>query len=110
MTAKPLIDHRIYTIKPRRMAQFLDVFDRLAMPVEIRHFGPPIGFYVSDTGMLNQVVHLWAFESLADLEARRDRRDQDPEWPAYIKASVDLIDAQENRFIRAVPLKSLEGL
>ena len=33
MSPKPLVDHRIYTIKLRKMAEFLDVFDRLAMPV-----------------------------------------------------------------------------
>ena len=30
---KPLVDHRIYTIRLRRMGEFIEVFDRLAMPV-----------------------------------------------------------------------------
>ncbi|HVR48950.1 MAG TPA: NIPSNAP family protein, partial [Pseudorhodoferax sp.] len=31
--SKPLVDHRIYTIALRRMPEFVEVFQRLAMPV-----------------------------------------------------------------------------
>ncbi len=112
MTAdtRPMIDLRTYTIRPRGMAEFLDVFDRLAMPVQLRHLGPPLAFFVSDIGPLNQVVHLWAYDSLADYDARRTARDVDPDWPAYLKASGHLILAQENRFVRRVEFPSLAGL
>ena len=30
---KPLVDHRIYAIRLRKMPEFLDVFNRLAMPI-----------------------------------------------------------------------------
>ena len=33
MSTRPLIDHRIYTIALRKMPEFLEVFNRLAMPV-----------------------------------------------------------------------------
>lgn len=104
---RPLVDLRTYTIQLRRMAEFLDVFDRLAMPVQLRHLGPPVGFYVSDIGPLNQVVHLWAYESLADYDERRTRRDHDPDWPTYLHASGPLIVAQENRLVRTARLGSL---
>ena len=31
--AKPLVDFRVYTIALRKMPEFLEVFDRLAMPI-----------------------------------------------------------------------------
>ena len=74
MSEKTVIDHRIYTIKPRGMAEFLEVFETLAMPVLLRTLGRPLGFYVSDIGPLNQVVHLWGYESLADYDRRRKAR------------------------------------
>ncbi|MBP2232576.1 hypothetical protein J2847_005907 [Azospirillum agricola] len=106
---KPLVDLRVYTIALRRIPDFLEVFDRLAMPVQLRHLGPPIGFYTADIGPLNQVVHLWGYDSLADLEARCAARNADPEWPAYLAASGSLIVAQENRIVRVAPLPSLAG-
>lgn len=101
------MDLRTYTIRPRGMAEFLEVFNRLAMPVQLRHIGPPLGLYTSEIGALNQFVHLWAYESLADMEARAAARNADPDWPAYLGASGHLIMAQENRVIRAAALPSL---
>ena len=107
LVSKPLVDLRTYTIRPRGIAEFLEVFDRLAMPVLLRSVGAPIGFYTSFVGPLNQAVHLWAYESLAEYEARGAKRDSDPEWPAYLSASGHLIIAQENRLLRAANLPSL---
>ena len=50
MHDKSIIDLRTYTIRPRGMPEFLDVFDRLAMPVLLRCLGAPLGFYTSLVG------------------------------------------------------------
>lgn len=104
---KALVDLRVYTIRLRKMAQFLDVFDRLAMPVQLRWLGRPLGIYTSAVGPLNQVVHLWGFDDMGAFEAAHAARDLDPEWPAYLAASADLIVAQETRLIRRAVLPSL---
>jgi hypothetical protein len=62
---------------------------------------------MSDIGALNQVVHLWGYESIGDYDQRRTARDNDPEWPAYLHASAHLIVAQESRIIRRVEFRSL---
>ena len=103
---KPIVDHRIYTIRLRKMAEFIDVFDRLAMPVLLRTLGHPLGFWTTWVGPQNQFVHLWGYDSLADYERRSQARDADPDFPAYLKASEALIEAQETRLIRAVRLAS----
>lgn len=104
---KTIVDLRTYTIRLRGMAEFLDVFDRLAMPVQLRYLDPPLGIYASAIGSLNQVVHLWEFDSMGEFETRHAARDRDPDWPAYLLASAHLITAQENRIIRRVALPSL---
>jgi hypothetical protein len=106
---KKLVDHRIYTIKLRKMPEFLEVFDRLAMPVLLQTLGHPLGFYVSQVGPLNQMVHLWGYDSLADYEARSLARDTHPDFPAYLAATEHLILAQENRLIRWVDMPSMAG-
>lgn len=108
-TTKPLVDHRIYTIALRKMPEFLEVFDRLAMPVLLQTLGHPLGFWVSQVGPLNQFVHLWGYDSLADYETRCQARDTHPEFPAYLAASGHLITAQETRLIRRVALPSMAG-
>ena len=103
---KSIIDHRIYTIALRKMPEFLDVFNRLAMPVLMETLGHPLGFYTSLVGPQNQFVHLWAYDDLADYEQRSRARDAHPAFPAYLAASGHLITAQKTRLIRAVDLPS----
>lgn len=101
---KPLIDHRIYTIALRKMPEFLDVFNRLAMPLLLETLGHPLGFYTSWVGPQNQFVHLWGYDDLADYERRCRARDTHPDFAAYLQASAHLITAQETRLIRAVDM------
>lgn len=110
MNSKALIDHRIYTIALRKMPEFLEVFDRLAMPILLRTLGAPLGFWVSQVGPQNQFVHLWGYDSLADYERRCLARDTHPDFPAYLAASGHLITAQETRLIRRVELPSLRAV
>lgn len=110
MNSKALVDHRIYTIALRKMPEFLEVFDRLAMPILLRTLGAPLGFWVSQVGPQNQFVHLWGYDSLADYERRCLARDTHPDFPAYLAASGHLITAQETRLIRRVELPSLRAV
>lgn len=102
----PIIDHRIYTIRLRKMNEFLEVFDRLAMPILRETLGNPLGFYTSLVGPQNQFVHLRGYESLAEYERRSRLRDTHPDFAAYLKASEPFIVAQETRLIRATTLPS----
>lgn len=102
--SKALVDHRIYTVVPRKMGEFIEVFDRLAMPILLETLGHPLGFWTSLVGPQNQFVHLWGYDSLADYETRCRARDSHPDFPAYLAASGHLIVTQETRLIRAAQL------
>lgn len=101
---KTLVDHRTYTIALRKMPEFLEVFNRLAMPVLMDTLGHPLGFYTSWVGPQNQFTHLWAYDDLADYERRSAARDAHPGFPAYLQASAQLITAQDTRLVRSVSM------
>jgi hypothetical protein len=105
-----IVDLRVYTIRLRKMAEFIEVFDRLAMPVQLKYLGAPLGMFSSAVGPLNQVIHLWGFDDMGEFERRHAARDQDPDWPAYLRASANLITAQENSLIRRIELASLRTI
>ena len=100
-----IVDHRIYTIQPRCMPAFLEVFDTLAMPILRKHLGEPIGFYISTIGILNEVVHLWEYENLEDYEKRSYARDTDPEFQLYLKASEGMVVSQVSQIVKAYEFK-----
>ena len=100
-----IFDHRTYTIKPNRLATFLETYERLAPPLQRKHLGEPYGFFVTHIGSLSRVVHLWQYESLADRELRRDAMEADPAWQAHRRVALEqdtLVDV-ENQILRPVP-------
>ena len=104
MSGKALIDHRIYTIALRKMPEFLEVFNRLAMPVLMQTLGTPLGFYTTWVGPQNQFVHLWGYDDLADYERRCMARDTHPDFAAYLSASGHLIVSQKTCLMRAADM------
>ena len=106
MADKPVVDLRIYTIRPRGMPRYLKLFEELALPLALKYFGEPLGYYVTQIGPLNQVVHLWGFENLADMEQRQAALAGDPGFTKYLTATDGLVIAQEDRIMRTVEFKS----
>ena len=94
-----IIDHRAYTIAHGRNKAYLDLFENEGLPVQLKHLGDLFGFFQTTLGPLNQVVRLWRFESLADMEIRRAARDADPARTAYKKKSAGMLTAQENKIL-----------
>ena len=92
------------------MGEFIEVWDRLAMPILLRTLGSPLGFWTSLVGPQNQFIHCWGYDSLADYEQRCQARDTHPDFPKYLAATEHLIVAQETRLIRRVVLPSLETM
>lgn len=95
-----IVDIRTYNIVPRKMPDYLALFEQYAMPVQRRHVGEPLGYFVVEHGPLHQVVHVWGYESLADLESKRAARDADPDWKDYLARSEGLVVSQENKLAR----------
>jgi hypothetical protein len=100
-----IVEHRTYTLKPLRSGAFLELYERAALPLQKKYLGHLVGFFVSEIGPLNQVVHLWAFDSLAERERRRKAMEQDPDWPLYVDAlrELDVIVHQETKLLKSVP-------
>jgi hypothetical protein len=95
-----IVDVRTYTLIPRRMPKYLELFEKQALPVMRRHGLELMGYYLSQIGPLNQVVHLWRYDSLADMERKRAARDSDPAWGEFLAATEGMVLAQENKVMR----------
>ena len=65
-----------------------------------RHDLELMGYYVSYIGALNQVVHLWRYDSLADMERKRAARDADPAWAEFQSLTEGMIMSQETKVMR----------
>lgn len=73
------------------------------MAVQLRHLPHMVGYYFTEVGTLNRVVHLWAYESLDDRERRRAAMAADPAWQSYLVKIRPLMDLQETRIMKCAP-------
>jgi len=98
-----IVEHRTYTIKALRTGDFLKLYERAALPLQLKYLGHMIGFYVSEIGPLNEVVHLWGFASLAERERRRALMEADPGWAVYRQAlqELDVVVEQSTKMLRS---------
>ena len=95
-----IVDVRTYTLIPRKLAKYLELFEKHALPAMQRHGLELMGYYVSHIGPLNQVVHLWRYDSLADMERKRTARDADPAWGEFLARTEGMILMQYNKVMR----------
>ena len=84
-----LIDHRTYRVKPGTVKPHLEIYEKYGLVPQTRHLGKPVAYMFAETGDLNTIVHMWAYENAADREAKRAAMMADPEWQVYLKANTE---------------------
>jgi len=95
-----IVNIRTYTLVPRMMPKYLKLFEELAMPLMQRHGIELMGYYSSVVGPQNQVVHLWRYDSMADMETKRAARNEDPGWLAFQQQTEGLVMMQEDKIMQ----------
>ncbi len=94
-----IIDCRTYTLRPRVLQEYLKIFEEHGLAVQQRHLNL-IGYYYVETGPLNQIVHMWGYEDMADMEKRRAARNADPDWKKYQSHTEGMVISQETKLLR----------
>jgi hypothetical protein len=84
------IDHRTYTLKPLMTGKWLALYEQYGLPVQQKYLGNLIGFFQTEIGTLNQVVHLWGFDDLNERQRRRAEMAQDPAWHDFMRRNEEL--------------------
>jgi hypothetical protein len=79
-----ILEHRTYTFRPGTVDGWMKKYEAEGLPVQKRHLNRFVGLYVSEIGPLHTTVLMWAYESLADREARRTAMYADPDWQKFI--------------------------
>jgi hypothetical protein len=104
-----IYDLRTYTMVPGRLRAFLTLYEADGLPVQLRHQPNLIGYFVTEIGTQNQVVHLWGYENMADREQRRGALEADPEWVAYRQKSAlaGNVQHQENKILKSAPFSPI---
>ena len=99
-----LLDIRTYTCRPGTLNAHLELYEKLGKAPQTRCLGAPLAYLTVETPNPNQYIHIWAYESAADREAKRAVMWADEEWLAYTRESAKLgaLEKQENTLATTV--------
>ena len=96
-----IVEMREYTLHPGKVPEYLQLYEREGLAIQREILGHLVGYYATDIGpSVNQVVHLWAYESFQDRDERRGRLLAHPGWQSYVQKVRPLILEQQNRIMR----------
>ena len=103
------IEIRTYRLRNGTIPAYLAAVAE-GIAIQRRHLGTLLGYYASEIGPINQIVHIWAFASLDDRDAHRTRLNADPEWIAFLPRIRDLIEAADTKFMKPAPFSPVPTL
>jgi hypothetical protein len=94
-----IVDHRTYELQPGRLRDFLALYEKEGLPVQLKHLGNLVGYYSTEVGNVNEIVHMWGYADLADRTKRRAAMAADPAWQAYLQKSREFMKTMNNKIL-----------
>jgi hypothetical protein len=94
---------RIYTLRPGAMARYLELAEKVAVPIRGDRHGELLGFWAGEVGAPNSVFNLWRHESVASRQIVREALQALPAWREdYLQPVRPLMQRQLVRFMDVV--------
>lgn len=105
------IEQRTYVLHTgAKLTDFLEAYESIGLPVQKRVLGGFLGYFTSDIGTLNQVMHLWAYNSLDERDRRRTELHQDAEWLRCLEIIRPMIMTMENTIYKPTSFSPIRTL
>lgn len=102
-----IVDERTYTLYTGKVGEYLRLYQAEGLEIQKRILGNLLGYFSTEVGTLNQIVHLWGYESMEERTRRRAELTADPGWQAYLVKITPLIRIQENRLLVPAPFSPI---
>lgn len=98
-----IIEERIYTCYCGKAQQYVKMYEEEGLKIQRPILGHLLGYFTSELGELNQVVHLWAYENYEDRAVRRRTLLANSEWKTYAAKVQPLVHTQQNKILIPAP-------
>ena len=102
-----IYEMRTYGMKVGSVPVYLELVEEEGIQIQKGHLGDLVGYFSTEIGPLNEIVHIWAFADLADRAARRAKLAADPRWQRFMPKIQALIHTMENKILLAAPFSPL---
>jgi hypothetical protein len=102
-----IVEQRTYTLKAGAVNTYLELYEREIIQIQTRHLPRMVGYFSTEIGPLNQIVHMWAYTDLEERTRCRAALGQDPEWQAGARKLYELIATMENKILVPTPFSPI---
>ena len=102
-----IVEERIYTLEVGGTGPYVKLYMEEGLAIQEPILGHLVGYYTTEIGPLNQVVHMWAYQDLEDRRVRRERLVSDERWKAYIAKVRPYLKTMENKILIPAPFSTV---
>jgi hypothetical protein len=102
-----IYEMRTYRMKVGTVPAYLRLVEDEGIAIQRSHLGQLVGYFFSDIGPLNEIVHVWAYADLNDRDARRAKLAADPGWQNFLPKIQALIEGMENKILKPAAFSPL---
>ena len=100
---------RTYRLKTGTVPLYLKLVEEEGIAIQSAHLGGLAGYFATEIGPQNEIVHIWAYRSLDERERRRAALMCDERWLAFIPKIQALIETMETKILRPTAFSPLPG-
>lgn len=103
-----IYEMRTYDVKPGMLSAYLKLFNDVGLPQRKPH-NNLVGFWFTEFGALNQVVHIWTWGSLDQRAVLRAELMQNPKWAQeFLPIAMPMLDRMHSVIMNAAPFSPLQ--
>jgi hypothetical protein len=92
-----IVEERIYTLQPGKIPEYMRRFEKEGSEIYLESLKNVVGVFTTETGVLNQVVTMVAYESFEERVRLRTAMKANDRWEAYALGVRPFVLRQENR-------------
>ncbi len=102
-----IYEMRTYTFNAGALPKYIEVAQNIGRPVRGNDYGHNYGYWIAEHGALNQIWHLWSYDSFAERDRLRGELAKNKRWTEeYVPAIRPLLARQDLRLWNGVlPVK-----
>lgn len=102
-----IFEKRTYRMHPGKVGEFLRVYEATGVGI-ITKYATLVGCWQSESGTLNEVIFIWAYNDYGHRQSQRARLAADQEWQAFVPTILPYLAQQESQFMLAAGFSPLQ--
>ena len=96
-----IYDMRIYDLQPGAVPRYMEAARDIVLKIREDHGVKLAGWYYTDIGPLNRIVHIWAYRDYAHFQEAREAVHNDPRWTGeYVPRVKGLVVRQQDMMMQ----------